>query len=221
MNKELEYTALREIGLLIPTFPPEWEKILADLHEFLPPCIIAGGALRDHLMGGKIVDLDIFVHIPEYEGSKFQESITRAHFKLKQLNHTDKVYDLNFGDVLNVWFGDVMGQMVQIIILANPITMQSICERCDFGICRIAYDGKSLFIHENFIHDYITKTFTLQECSYPESHYRRWQRFILRPQFNRWKLDAPQIKHLVDRDFSQGNADNTDDFDFGFGSISD
>jgi hypothetical protein len=45
------------------------------------------------------------------------------------------------------------------------ITLQSIVDDFDFGLCKVSHDGKNLFIHPHFYHDYLLKQLTLRNAS--------------------------------------------------------
>jgi hypothetical protein len=184
--------------------PDEWKSALGDIRKVFPTAVIAGGALRDLVMGEHPSDIDIFVWADEYKKPfttlPYQDDLRQYAFRPFDSDLTN--YDMNFGDVVEVFNGNnfSISCAVQLILLRGPVTVSSVAERCDFGICRIAWDGFALFVHQDFIHDYTHQVLTLRKCSYITSHHRRLLRFLSRPGFAGWKYHAPEIDQLEAED---------------------
>lgn len=208
---------LRPYGLVIPEIPLGWRHILNQVQRAFPTATMGGGCLRDLILGVSPKDIDIVISKDDMpEGQEFSMIPLKDgldNFNLKRLQADLQSYDLSFSDVIDVWEGSAASEdgeylKIQIILVSGPSNLHSVAERCDFGICRIAYNGTQLFIHKDFIHDYSTKTCTLRRCKYPLSHKRRWDRFQSRPEFSGYKLVAPQIERWEAEQQSQNDFDD-------------
>jgi hypothetical protein len=89
-------------------------------------------------------------------------------------------YQLNFADVKGVWQSSrstaALATPIQLILIEGDVTPETAAARCDFGLCRVSWKDGNYFLHQDFLSDVALEQMTLRKCSYPQSHYRRWQR---------------------------------------------
>lgn len=138
--------------LTTETVPKAWKAALAAVQTIAPEAVIAGGCLRDLDNGVPIKDIDIFVN------GRFERDLNHL---LKRLRNFDSFscQDYDPEDLYPVGDGnDVVGYFEAMyddclyplqIIMVN-FDCAKITERCDYGICRISFDGKALFRHPDY-----------------------------------------------------------------------
>jgi hypothetical protein len=127
-----------ELSTVTP-IPPEWENLRrqvasqAGRHAF-----IAGGAIRDHLLGLPVKDIDIFVlgmsaqSAKEIFGADIMEYAGVAEAKHQYRTVDGLAVDLVFSQYDNV---------------------VDVLEHFDLGICRIGWDGWAYIITDDFDFD--------------------------------------------------------------------
>ena len=136
------------------------ENILAD-H---PGAILAGGALRDTIIGRPVKDYDIF--IPCWGGSLPNGDAMidgRKKYGARKVEHV-KYADQEF-DLIYIWPEEI----------AEEDFAQWVVDRFDFNICKVAYDPSTgLCFGDGFWADVVGKCLTLARRSAGwESHYER------------------------------------------------
>jgi len=197
----------------IPAIPEKWQRILSEVRIVFPEAVIGGGCLRDLILEKEHKDIDVFV--PWRTSEDLSQTAALLYSRMGDLPYDSralselKVYAMNFSDVVQVFGLRIEREDVQIIALDAPVSSEYIASRCDFGICRLAWDGECLNIREDFLTDVKNKTFTLLRCSDVESHWRRWLR--LKERFPGWTLVAPEIREWLE---ASGMDPNEADFDF-------
>lgn len=175
---------------------PEWRQLLARLEEILgTEAILAGGALRDNLMGKPVKDLDVFFAA----GSPIAatDMIVNVQDSLPA-----SIESIIAGEEYREWVGDQLLAVatleplsfdtidlpqVNLIALPTGATLQSTVGRIDFGICQVGLTIREEFITEAFTKDFNEKTFTFTKDAdqWPYSE-RRWLR--LREKYPDFKL---------------------------------
>lgn len=145
-------------------FPSDWTRALARVHAAGgADAVIAGGAVRDFLLGREIKDIDIFL---QSHGFIADEKIARFAFDGIKLQLTNGSYrPAEIGEVGTLWvYDDPFGTPVQLIFLDinESVTPAIAIEHCDFGLCRVAFDGEQLHMSGHFIADLAGQTMTLR-----------------------------------------------------------
>lgn len=130
--------------------PPLWDPILAAVREIYEPvyCCIAGGAVRDYLLGEAPKDVDVFMHLGNrkinleefYEiaqelGWQHVDVVGNAEPYLKDVGNDEKPL------TIAALRGRVKGVTVD-LLLTNGKTGKEIVEGFDFHICEHWYDGE-------------------------------------------------------------------------------
>jgi hypothetical protein len=175
--------------------PKDWADTLALIQTKFPEAVIAGGALRDTIMQKPVSDIDIFV--------KAQGAYTEAHLKTlfgDGVEMVSKEWTTQYGEHLpeldSVWDikrRDGQHHPFQIIALNMDVTPDTTVARFDFGICRVAHNGKQLLITDAFASDADNHTFTALRVHNKGSTWDRYYRFTEKgAKYDGWKLSDPQ-----------------------------
>ncbi len=179
--------------LIIYKIPDEFTDLLALVQAYVPEAMLAGGCLRDTINNRPVNDIDIFV--PEDKASLAGRLISDTHPTLAK--SIPQPYFTFNNDVRSVdYYEGVYGEKpVNIIGVTNgTCTPEQQLERFDFGICRIAYDGETLWKDLSFDRDMRDRTFTLtNNFQTPDQRDYSLARFgRLRDKYVGWKLIDPQ-----------------------------
>jgi hypothetical protein len=118
--------------------PQKWEKTRYLIAQKAHPhdVVIAGGAIRDHLLGIPAKDLDLFV----------------LNIGAEEANQRFDAVLSDYGDARNV-HKIINGLSCDMIFLDCAKTAQDVLNRFDLGICKVAWDGQSFLISEDFLRD--------------------------------------------------------------------
>lgn len=187
-------------AIYVPDIPEAYRNALTAIQAMFPEAVLGGGCLRDLVLGrpGFVKDLDIVIDssirtIGEIEEAinDFIEEVLAPASKWEDgaaswraiVGEQDlEKYGLLMPDVKAVWEIKVpaLGPWPLQIIAVNqgkrPFSLLSVAERPDFGICRIAYDGKQLCITTDFLLDAAYRRFTLLRSTAIIAHANRWVR---------------------------------------------
>ena len=147
--------------------PDLWRTILAKV----PGGIIAGGAVRDYLLGVEAKDIDVFVPLSWNSPTGFAEWF--SHPDAEEYEMTDHV-----GFVMQQKIEGVTVDLIGISL--EPFTGVVLINTFDFGICRSWFDGDQ--IHDTFeaMHDREKGRVTVMLDSRPERLLQRFLRFNAR-----------------------------------------
>ncbi|MBY4725715.1 MULTISPECIES: hypothetical protein [Burkholderia] len=175
----------------------QFDSILAQLQEVGVKGLIAGGAVRDHILGKQVKDIDVFVaHDPDVV-SKLQAAFGVLHVNPSLA--AEYIGEVGQSEVSHVYgvtsssdpfdTANTHRVPVQVIVLAPGMDPLDRVKHHDFGICQCWYEGagKNGFTGA-FFDDAASKQFTLSHCE--DQHQfdrsmRRWERFKERfPEFS-------------------------------------
>ena len=154
---------------MIAEIPSEWRDLLERIQVFAPSALIAGGAVRDWYLGQTPRDIDIFVGdmVPKHEFQAIGlEEIADSY--IESAEHDDSVS-------ASAGFNGY-SLPVNVIWCARDTEPMDRFTRFDFGICKAAFNGKEVILHNEFHWDVKYRIFTLRRASNPqqtmESFYR-------------------------------------------------
>lgn len=164
--------------------PALWTEILK---HFPAGAIVAGGAVRDYLLGLEPKDIDVFITAeqanppypePPLEGDELMEFIlTRCFDPRMGLGRIDNIYErqeeykaLNNIDLVSS--GQLLGYKVDAIVLSDSPTPEEIVADFDFGINQCWFDTE--------IHDTAAATMDRQTRLIRLYHFDRTERSIAR-----------------------------------------
>lgn len=149
------------------TVPPQWLDVLSLVQSINPTAVLAGGCLRDLILGGEVKDLDVFVDASnENLWEDLQQVLMLRHgWRVCMQVNADYVASMR-GEVAKVVGFRVPGceHEVQIIGLKSLTTPYEAIERMDFGACQIGIAGPThcLFTKDAAV-DFRQRTITMLE----------------------------------------------------------
>ena len=157
--------------------PAAWRLAIEHVRQTFPDAVIAGGCLRDwlHYKDSLIKDIDIF--IPGAEDNDIVDYVSNNHSK------DNPACYVNYGNMSNDDVSIVCkiektcGDGISCDYIGVKVDSGAILDRFDFGICQIAYDGKSLTCTNEFLTDVTLNTFTLLRCDNADQFRRSRERF--------------------------------------------
>jgi hypothetical protein len=140
---------------------PDYRDLIADLRVVEPQAHVAGGAVRDHLLGRRMHDLDIFV--PTDRTDDIAARLRKQHGYVPVGSW--KEY-LGFSDpamtgVAKFERADSDIPVCVIGLIDAFAAPQANVDRFDFGICMAWYDGENTRADDRFYLDHHDKRFTL------------------------------------------------------------
>jgi len=143
--------------------PAEWKAALTAVQAIYPEAVIAGGCLRDLDNGREVKDIDIFVRgdaAPVLEN--LHARLLREGYAAEDIDE-DSMYPVGErNEVVGFFEMEFEGLDVPLqIIMVNWDTAR-ICDRFDFGICRIAFDGEKLIRTPEYEQDKTDRVFRLR-----------------------------------------------------------
>lgn len=177
--------------------PLAWMSMLVNLdlvsYPFVP--VLSGGALRDHIHGAPVKDLDIFL---EWKGEMVHDIDTCLKAEGWELTQSIPPSCAGLGEVIEVRGYQKDGETDLNFVFLDPNVSTdplSIAQRNDFGICQISAwveGGNWRFEYtEAFIEDMMSGTFTLLRVGDEARSLRRFER--LKEKYPDHKLVTPNI----------------------------
>ncbi len=168
-------------------------SLLADLlkipqtHD--PNAHIAGGDLRDCLLGRAPKNVDIFV--PHGAFKAINRDFINNGFDITRVIHPDR-FRSNPEICAATDYKSADGTIINLTGLSRPMTVTDNLERFDFGICRVGFDGSKLVQHANFDRDTKAEEFVLRRCDNREQFFRSLSRAVrLSVKYPGWRLVIP------------------------------
>ena len=171
--------------------PKVWTDVLSAIQRVRPEAVIAGGALRDMENGRPVKDVDIFFRAVSMDDF--------AYFILQIMRMTGFGVDYTAGRDYRTWAEEVVGTAKTVIAGVEfnligldfvEVTAETAANRCDFGLCQIAFDGAEFFHSPNYYHDVAAEQFTLVNNHHSEaavlSSLKRYQR--LSAKYDGWPM---------------------------------
>ena len=140
---------------ILKPIPREWENIRRKVASKAGRhAIIAGGAIRDHILGLPVKDIDIFVLGMSAEAAKqiFGADVIE-YAGVEEAKHQYRTRD---------------GLTVDLVFSCYD-NVQEILEHFDLGICRLAWDGWDYVVTDDFEFDRRNLTITTFYSS-PSGH---------------------------------------------------
>jgi hypothetical protein len=167
---------------------PALADALARLQAIAPSAIVAGGFLRDSLLGAEAKDIDVFA---TKLTSDQLAALVVAFPDAKQEPYAAFLEYAN-SEVQEVWhLGTVDGLPLQLIeVTGSPI------ERAmehDFGLCQVWHDGVQMWTTCHFVADAEAKQFVLRQCESQNQFDRSMKRYArLSNKYPGYALSIPE-----------------------------
>ena len=154
-----------------------------------PNAHIAGGYLRDCLLGRAPKDVDIFVHHGAFKA--INRDFINQGFDIIRIIHPDRIKS-NPEICATTDYRSADGSLINLTGLSRPMTMADNLERLDFGLCRVGFDGTELVQHADFDRDTKAEEFVLRRCDNREQFFRSLSRAVrLSVKYPGWRLVVP------------------------------
>lgn len=155
--------------------PELWDAILSRMPK---GAVVAGGAVRDYLLGVPPKDIDVFWHataVPQtdipFDLDCIQPDPRSGLWRIDSIFERKEEYEA-LNDILLVSRGQLFGFTVDLIELSVPFDVASF----DFGINHVWYDG-TLHDTEAAFNDRFTLYVTLHHADRLERSRKRFARF--------------------------------------------
>lgn len=176
----------------------QFDEALAKLQAVGVKGLIAGGAVRDHLLNRPVKDIDVFVPYSEDIEQKLQAAFGVLHVNplisaeyAGAGGEVEHVYEVAISS--DPFEPDGGRPPLQVIVLAPGLDPVDRARHHDFGICQCWYLGKGQFGETlAFTNDVMNQRFTLSHCEDQQQFdrsMRRWGRF--RERFDGFYLYVP------------------------------
>lgn len=162
--------------------PELWSAILA---RFPPEAVIAGGAVRDFLLGVEPKDIDVFLPVDKWPACGF------PGFASLGANRDDEYQAMP--DIAVVQRGEVEGHQVDIVGVvppAQPFSPAALVATFDFGIARCWFDGAEIHDTPEAKADREGRVVTCHLIERLARAHDRFERFNTRLGGG-WRFDAP------------------------------
>lgn len=181
-------------------------NVLRLIQAVAPEALVAGGLVRDHLLGRPIKDVDVFVSTKDdAEWDELLEELLDGPLRGGQTR-------FRCGATYKQW--KMRPEVVGVIEIAThhdprPINIiglntpnfgpAAVCGQFDFGICRVAYDGKQIYKTPEFEYDAANEYMSLLRCDNENDFKRAQKRFErLSQKYPGWALNiitnAPGVR---------------------------
>jgi hypothetical protein len=134
-----------ELSTVTP-IPPEWEDLRREVaNQAGRHAFIAGGAIRDHLLGLPVKDLDIFVLGMSAKAAKEIFGAEMIEYAgVAEAKHTYRTVD---------------GLVVD-LVFSRFDNAHEVLDHFDLGICRVGWDGWDYIVTDDFEFDCRNKKIT-------------------------------------------------------------
>lgn len=173
---------------------------LSDVYEVfrhrlsgIGPVVIAGGAVRDHLMGKPAKDYDVFVLGTDFEAQGGMLAVP--------LSNLEQVMPLDFHKSEPFLIATVKWDGSVIQVMSTPATtVDELLDTFDWNICLFAYDG-AIHAKEDAANIGKGRTLRIHKVTYPLSTLRRGFRFSERYEMVLSKTDVERLcREVLDAD---------------------
>jgi len=142
-----------------PNGPEFWDVILRDLRRYndIEP-IIAGGAVRDFVLGGEAKDIDVWFFRLKHEGPRPHMQEARGWMRTMPEDVDEYEGNHRLKMLHNYVF---QGWNVQLIgVAVAPWGWEGLVNDFNIGLSKMAYDG-AVHIHADALTDIANKTVTI------------------------------------------------------------
>ncbi len=177
----------------------DYETILSSIRRIAPEAHIAGGAVRDTLVGKAIRDVDVFMG----HGKKdVLAAMLRADFKYVKVGEWEQYEKFSDPIIERVAKFENADESIPIAIIAlkEPLPVRDNLARFDFGICMARWQGGDPIETPQFRHDVNEKTFTLHRADNKAQYAYSMERYrkLTADRYAGWGLAVPEaFKDLV------------------------
>jgi hypothetical protein len=172
----------------------DYAAILAGLQQIDQKAHIAGGAVRDTLLGKAIHDIDIFAPNAIIDEAARWLRLDHSYVKVGDWEMYEGFSDPAMTRVAKFERADAEIPVCLIGLKSEFASPHDNIGRFDFGICMASWDGEAVIRDTGFVMDAEAKRFTLYRAddlwqfTYSMSRYRK----ITRGRYAGWDLSIPE-----------------------------
>lgn len=175
--------------------PFAWAEALRIVQSVHPEAVLAGGALRDLILGGEVKDLDIFIGP---DGTNLMEVLMLRH-GWRLITVTNAVYVASMRrEVVKVCGYRVPGldPEVQIIQLKKLDEPHDAISRMDFAACQVGMISTTHWVYTPAaLRDLLMRTITMME---PEDHMQETRSYVRGKRFEQ-KYAGTDVRVIYSR----------------------
>jgi hypothetical protein len=185
---------------IIPEIPRTWLQLLRVMELHFPEVLLAGGAVRDLILGKRPKDLDLWVN-PHTADAEFLKANLRA-FPRDPANSALISQPSAAHQIESIWTCNWKGTAVEIIVLNAPLIAdpEALTSTFDIGLCQAAmYPSGMVYLSEHFTKDLRDHTMTVIRDETPHSTLARLERF--KAKFPDFTIDDSLIVYHGDDPF--------------------
>lgn len=160
-----------------PVIHPEWNTVLSKVQEYFPGAKIAGGCLRDSLLGHPVKDVDIFIPVDALftkEDVPFELSADLGLALVSESVYGQKANDLDSRDVMCVF--RYAGEYTYDFVFASPTDCD--IRTFDLSVCQIDYDGKTVGVSDDFMESLQTRKVYVMNVNRADRQAARMERIL-------------------------------------------
>lgn len=151
--------------------PEIYDTILRTIQAIEPSAMIAGGCLRDLILGREVRDIDVF--IPERDIGTIEQELAKISYLRSNLTETHEEYKGSSFISASIDY-EGKGPPINLVCVKDITTIPA---EFDFGLNQIYYKGEVITSTLAFDEDFHHQTFTLKYCENQERFYRCLARF--------------------------------------------
>lgn len=180
---------MKQTILIEPEKIAEGIKILKFIQKDIPGASLAGGYLRDAVLGGTPKDIDIFIpYVEPYVIDRVMQSYSAVEMKGAKYMPQQEV--TRIWDVVDSIKTELSTRKlpVQIIMLNKGLNIEERIQQYDFGLCQIWTEGEIVYCTQSFVDDVNNKTCSLIVCE-DDTQFQRSMR-----RFDRFKQRYPDLQ---------------------------
>jgi hypothetical protein len=175
----------------------KYNAMLTAIRDLCSTAHIAGGAVRDTLLGKKIKDVDLFLdHGVGRATADEAAKLLRSRFGYVKTGAWVQYEGFSDPAVVCVARFEKADEDVPVCLIAlnRPYDMQMNIRRFDFGVCMAAWDGINVYTAPRYRNDVEAKVFTLcradnlAQFSYSMSRFTK----LTAERYEGWELRVPR-----------------------------
>ena len=172
----------------------DYTAILASLQRIAPEAHIAGGAVRDTVIGKAIHDIDVFMNDKHVEEAAARLRADHGYVKVGEWQQYLGFSDPAMTRVAKFEKADETIPICVIGLRPEYAEWRGDISRFDFGICMAAFDGDNIIRTDEFERDAEGQTFTLLRADNEKQFDYSMSRFdkITTGRYRGWTLAIPE-----------------------------
>ena len=156
-----------------------FDRLLAEY----PGAVIAGGAVRDALLGYPISDVDLWIDVASGVELGLESDSSAAEYEV--MDQVGRVVAVLKAE--HEWCPYPVHVMLVTMYVPGRVGVTAAVDRFDYGLCKVGYDGE-VVLTSDFLRDLNARRLTLLNEAYTSP--ARYEK--LKAKFEGWEIDAPK-----------------------------